>query len=372
MPEPPAEPADPQATIDALVGDQAGAWDLAGLLPEEILRKLAGDGLLCPQVPAEYGGLGLTSQECGAFTAHVGSLCSSLRSVMTSQGMAAWTIQRLGTEPQRGEYLRRLAGGELAAVAFSEPEAGSDLSAMRTQIRWDGDQVVLDGQKVWTTAARYADLIVVVGTHGHDGAAVVVPARSAGLTIEPIPHPGGCRAAGHANVRLESVRLPADAVLGGGGQPLSLLCTTALAYGRLSVAWGCAGILRACLAAAAAHAATRRQFGKPLAEHQLVAGQLAELYCAEQGATRACEHASRCWDAGSPDQVTATVLAKYVSARGAAHGAAAAAQIMGSAAAQDGHVVARACRDAKLMEIIEGSNEICQLMLAQHAVRRSR
>jgi methoxymalonate biosynthesis protein len=364
--------ADLRAAVGALVGDQAAGWDLAGLLPAGVLRKLGGDGLLCAEVPAEYGGLGLNSQDGGAFTAYVGSLCSSLRSVMTSQGMAAWTIQRMGTPLQCREYLRRLTGGELAAVAFSEPQAGSDLSAMRTQIWRDGDEFVLDGTKVWTTAACYADLFVVAGVHRQAGAAIVVPAGAAGVTVEPVANPAGCRAAGHANLRFDSVRLPAEAVLGGGGQPLSWLFTTALGYGRISVAWGCVGILRACLSAAAAHAATRRQFGKPLAEHQLVARHLAELYSAERVATWACEHASRCRDAGSPEQVAAIVLAKYLSARGAARGAAIAAQILGSAAAQDGHVVARACRDAKLMEIIEGSNEICQLILAQHAVATSR
>lgn len=366
---------DLRAAVDALVGDhggQAAAWDLAGLLPADVLRKLGGDGLLCPEVAAQYGGLGLNSQDGGAFTAYVGSLCSSLRSVMTSQGMAAWTIARMGTPQQRQTYLRRLTGGELAAVAFSEPEAGSDLSAMQAGIRGEGDEVVLDGEKVWTTAARYADLIVVMAVQGQAGAAVVVPACTAGVTVEPVANPSGCRAAGHANLRFESVRLPADAVLGGGGQPLSWLFTTALAYGRVSVAWGCVGILRACLAAAVTHAASRRQFGQPLAAHQLVARQLAELYSAERVATQACEHASRCWDAGSPEQVIAAVHAKYVSARGAARGAAAAVQVLGSAAAQDGHVVARAYRDAKLMEIIEGSNEICQLILAQHAVTTSR
>jgi alkylation response protein AidB-like acyl-CoA dehydrogenase len=358
--------------VDGVVCAPAAAWDLAGRLPTEVLEKLAAGGLLCAEVPAKYGGLGLSSVEGGGLTAYTGSRCSSLRSVMTSQGMAAWTIQRMGTEAQRREYLTRLAGGELAAVAFSEPGAGSDLSAMGTQIRRDGEHIVLDGQKVWTTAALYADLIVVVGVQGQAGAVVVVPATSPGLTIEPVPNPSGCRAAGHANLRFSGVRLPAEAMLGGGGQPLSLICTTALAYGRLSVAWGCVGILRACLAAAAGHAATRQQFGKPLAEHQMVAQLLAELYSAEQVATRACEHASRCWDARSPELVMATVLAKYLSAGSAARGATTAAQIMGSAGAQDGHVVARACRDAKLMEIIEGSNEICQLMLAEHAVMKSR
>jgi methoxymalonate biosynthesis protein len=137
------------------------------------------------------------------------------------------------------------------------------------------------------------------------------------------------------------------------------------------VAWGCVGILRACLTATTAHARTRRQFGKPLAEHQLIARHLAELLTAEQIAARACEHASDCWDRGSPDMVVSTVLAKYVSSTHAARGGAAAVQVLASAGAQDGHAVARAYRDAKLMEIIEGSNEICQLILAQHALTAS-
>jgi methoxymalonate biosynthesis protein len=134
------------------------------------------------------------------------------------------------------------------------------------------------------------------------------------------------------------------------------------------VAWGCVGILCAFLAAATEHARTRSQFGKLLAEHQLISRHLAELFAAEQVSTRICEHASRCWDAHSVDMVAATVAAKYVSARNAVSGAATAVQVLASAGARDGHLVARAYRDAKLMEIIEGSNEICQVMLAEHAL----
>jgi methoxymalonate biosynthesis protein len=318
-----------------------------------------------------HGGLGLHSQHNGELTAHVGSLCSSVRSVMTSQGMAAWTVHRLGSGQQQASYLPRLTGGDLAAVAFSEPHAGSDLSAMSTQIRVDGDSVVLDGQKVWVTAAHYADLILVVGQYRDSAAAVIVPATAPGVTVERIADPLGCRAAGHADVRLDSVRLPADSVLGGAGQSLALLVTSALAYGRVSVAWGCVGILRACLTAAARHTQSREQFGKPLIDHQLISRHLAELLVSEQVSTRMCEHASRCWDSGTPDMVMATVLAKHVSAGNAARGAASAVQILASAGVHDGHVVARAYRDAKLMEIIEGSNELCQLLLAQHVVAAS-
>lgn len=356
------------ALVTELVGDAAGEWDRAGRIPVELVRRLGREGLLCAEVPARFGGRGWTSLDNGGFTAHVGSLCSSLRSLMTSQGMAAWAIQRFGSAAQRAHYLGRLTGGELVGIGFSEPSAGSDLSAMSTTIRVEGDTAVVDGAKVWLTGAGYADLLVVVGRFGEGAAAVVVPTDAEGVSISPVPDPMGCRAAGHSAVELRDVRLPLDALLGGAGQPVSMLVTTALTYGRVSVAWGCVGILRACLAAATRHAAGRTQSGKPLAAHQLVAGHLADLLVAEQVATRVCEHASRCWDDSSPEMVTAAVLAKHVSATNAARQASTAVQVLASAGAGDGHVVARAYRDAKLMEIIEGSNEICRLVLAEHAL----
>nr|URG42924.1 acyl-CoA/acyl-ACP dehydrogenase [Streptomyces longshengensis] len=354
--------------ISAEVGDRAAAWDLAGTIPVEVLRRLGAAGALCAEVPAEYGGPGLSSRRNGELTAHTGALCSSLRSVMTSQGMAAWTIQRFGTCPQRAEALTRLTRGDLAAVAFSEPQAGSDLSAIATTVKDDGDTVVLNGHKVWSTAAGYADLLVVFGRYQDGAAAVLVPTTTPGVTVRPVPQPLGCRAAGHADVLLQDVRLPATQVLSGTSQSLPLLTTLALTYGRMSVAWGCVGIIRSCLRAAATHARDREQFGKPLAEHQLVARHLAELLVAEQTATRVCEHAAGCWDDRSPELSTAAVLAKHVSAGHAARSAATAVQVLASAGSVDGEPVARAYRDAKLMQIIEGSEEICQLILAERAL----
>jgi methoxymalonate biosynthesis protein len=354
--------------IGDLVGDEPAAWDLAGEIPVKVLRELSAEGVLCAQVPAAYGGLGATSQDNGELTAYVGSLCSSLRSVMTSQGIAAWAIQRLGHRDQRSRYLADLTSGQLAAVGFSEPGAGSDLSAMQTRITTSGDDVIIDGEKIWVTGSRYADLLLILGHHGDGGAFAVVPAGTPGVHIEPVANPMGCRAGGHSNIRFDNVRLPASSVLGGGGQSLSLLFTTALSYGRVSIGWGCVGIIRACLSSAARHARNRKQAGTPLSDHQLIARHLAELWIAEQVSTRACEHASRCWDAASPDMVIAAMFAKHVSAGHAAGSAATAVQVLASAGAQDGHVVARAYRDAKLMELIEGSNEICQLVFAQHAL----
>lgn len=351
-----------------LVGDRAEGWDTAGRLPLDVLRELGTKGVLCGQVPTSYGGLGLSSTVNGELTAHVGSLCSSVRSVMTSQGMAAWTVERFGAEEQKAVYLHELTSGRLAGVAFSERGAGSDLGAMGTTIRKDGDTVVIDGSKVWVTVGAYADYVVVFGRYEQGAAAVLVPTDAPGVSVERVADPLGCRAAGHADIRLDSVTLPVDSLLGGAGLPVDWLVTSALTFGRVSVAWGCVGILRACLRAACGHAATREQFGSPLAGHQLVARHLAELHVAQEAAARCCEQASRCWDEGRPELVTAAVTAKHLAAGNAARGAATAVQVLASAGARDGGPVARAYRDAKLMEIIEGSNEISQLLLGKHAL----
>ncbi|AKZ58647.1 putative dehydrogenase [Streptomyces ambofaciens ATCC 23877] len=363
-----ADGTEAEELFTALVGDRAAEWDRTGELPLGLLHDLGSRGLLCAQAPAVHGGLGWTSRRNGELTAHVGALCSSLRSVMTSQGMAAWTLRRLAGADQQASLVPRLTGGELAAVAFTEAGAGSDLSALRTRITSDGDEVVVDGVKVWATNAAYADLLVVFGRTEQGAGAVVVPASAPGVRVERITDAHGCRAAGHADIHLDGVRLPADALLQGHDRTPALLVTTALSYGRMSVAWGSLGILRACLAAAARHAGGREQFGTRLSDHQLVARHLAELFVAEQHAARACEHASAQWDEGSPDMVVAAVLAKHVAATGAARGAERAVQVLASAGAREGHVVARAHRDAKLMEIIEGSNEICELVLARHVM----
>lgn len=359
---------DAATLVTQLVGDRADGWDRDGRLPAKLVRSLAAKGLLCAQLPTLYGGMGLSSMQNGELTAHVGSLCSSLRSLMTSQGMAAWTVQRFGDAQQRMAYLTQLTSGSLAGVAFSEPSAGSDLSAITTSIHAHGDTIVVEGGKVWVTGGDYADLLVVFGRYANGVAAVMVPVDAPGVTIRRVSDPLGCRAAGHADVRLDTVRLPADALLGGAGLPMEFLITAALTYGRLSVAWGCVGIMRACLKATTRHASSRKQSGKPLADHQLVARHLAELLVAEQAATRCCQEASRCWDSGSADLGAAVMVAKHFAAGSAARCAAAAVQVLAGAGAIDGHPVARAYRDAKLMEIIEGSNEICQLLLSKHAL----
>jgi methoxymalonate biosynthesis protein len=355
------------ALVSALTAGRAEEWDDRAAIPE-VINELGANGLLCADVPKPFGGLGLSSLDSGRLVAVTGEACSSLRSVMTSQGIAAWTVSRFGSAEQQAEFLPRLTSGESAGVAFSEPGAGSDLAAMTTEMVRDGDTITVTGEKTWVTGAHYASILVVFGRYGNGAGVAVVPADAPGVTVERIPSPLGCRAAGHSTVRLDGVRLPATHLLGGAGLPVTMLVTSPLTHGRISVAWGCVGILRACLREVVRHSARREAFGSPLSSHQLVQRHIAELYADERTATYACEQASRQWDAKESRYMSAAVLAKHVSAGHAARGAASAVQVLASAGAASSHVVARAYRDAKLMEIIEGSNEICQLLLADEAM----
>ncbi|RSN45179.1 acyl-CoA dehydrogenase [Amycolatopsis sp. WAC 04197] len=365
----------PEETIPGL-GDLLGQaepddWDRAHAIPKDLLVGFARSGLLCAEVDEAYGGRGLTATRNGELTAAVGEVCGSLRSILTSQGMAASAVLHFGSAEQRAHYLPLLAtSGALGAVAFSEPEAGSDLSAMETEIAAKGDSVFVTGQKRWVTAGMYADHLVVFGRHGVGGAAVVVPADASGVTIEPTGTSMGFRASGHAVVSLDEVELPRSALLARSAQaPLSHLAGRTLVYGRLSVAWGGVGIVRACLAAAARHAIRRTQFGLPIARHQLVARRLAELRVAEHLATLACLRAGGSVDARSPAAVMDVVLAKHVAAREAVSASSHAMQVIASAGVKDDGLVARAYRDAKMLELIEGTNEMCELMIAEDAVR---
>lgn len=353
----------------AAITDAAAVSDASGELDLTLLRRLARGRWLCAQVPVELGGLGYTAVMNGELTAAVGRACTSMRSLMTSQGMSAWIVQRCGTREQQAALVPLLAAGELCAVAFTEPGAGSDLNAISASVERTGDDVVVHGEKRWITAAMYARRVLCLVRDGDAAAFVVVPTDSPGVCIEPVVGPLGCRAAGHASVALDRVHLPVDAVLGGGHQDLGLLAALALTYGRFSVAWGCIGIIRACREASVRHVSHREQGGVRLAEHQLVRHRLAEMFISEQAATELCRATASAWDAGSADLGIRVVAAKYFASRSARMAAEAAVQLHGSYAASDGHVVARAYRDSKLMEVIEGSNEVAAMLVADHLVQ---
>lgn len=382
----------------ASVRDEAADWDSQGELPDHIRKSAAQAGLFGVGIPEAHGGTGGTAAGLGELSAETGGVCSALRGLLTVQGMVAAALLRWGTAAQRERWLPPLARGDLfAAFAATEEGAGTELSAVRTRVERDGEHLVVTGRKRWITFGRSADVFLVLGVlegerekepegvlEGAPAAdrarapgtgegrpvAVLVDGDLPGVVREPVEGQLGMRAAGIAHVSFDAVRIPADRMVAPPGLGLSHVIGTALDHGRFTVAWGCVGMAEACLDTAAAHAARRTQGGVPLAAHQVIRAQLGRAVADTAAARALCARAAAARDEGRPDAVTETVVAKYAAARAASAVSAGAVQTLGSAAMEPDSQVGRFFRDAKVMELIEGSVHITELRMADRLLRR--
>jgi len=350
---------------------EAAKWDRAQELPSALLRDLRGSGLLGADIPPVYGGLGASATELGELCARVGGLCSSLRGLVTVQGMVSAGVLRWGTREQRDRWLPSLASGELiAGFAATEREAGSDLAAVRTEVAEQGDGFVVSGEKLWVTFGELADVFLVLGTASGRPATVLVEADRPGVRREPVRGQLGMRAAHLAHVEFENVWVPKENLLAPIGFGLSYVAATVLDHGRFTVAWGCVGMAEACLHEAAAHAARRTQRGVALGAHQLVRSLLARSVTDTAASRELCLRAARVRTEGAPEALVETVLAKYRAAEAAAAVADRAVQIQGATGCAPDSLAARCYRDAKVMEIIEGSAQVCELHIADNLLRQ--
>ena len=357
-----------QEFVRARIAPHADAWDREERLPAGVVAELAGAGHLGALVPAELGGAGMDALTFGLLNESIGAGCSSVRSVLTVHSMVAHAIARWGTPDQRERWLPRLAAGEsVAAFALTEPGAGSDATALETTARPLGGGYVLDGHKRWITYGQCADLFLVFTRCAGRIAAFLVERAADGMTVEPMRGLLGTRASMVAEVRLRECRVPAEALLGRVGFGLSAVGSSALDVGRYSVAWGCVGMAQACLEASIDHAGSRRQFGRRLRDQQLVQRMIASMATSVSAARLLCWQAACQRHAGDPRSVVAACMAKYFASRSAFRVASDAVQVHGALGCGAGSPVQRHLRDAKVMEIIEGSTEIQETMLAEAA-----
>jgi methoxymalonate biosynthesis protein len=360
---------DSAAFADSVRPDAAG-WDSRGAVPAEVVKTMAHAGFLAADLPASAGGTGRTQAGLGALCAELGGVCSALRALVTVQGMVAAAVLRWSTAEQRERWLPGLARGDvLAGFAATEAGAGSDLSAVATSAVREGRQVRVRGRKLWVTFGQLADVFLVLADWAGRPVAVLVEAGRPGTVVEPVGGQLGMRAAQLAHVRFDGVLVPAENLLAPPGFGLSHVAATALDHGRFTVAWGCVGMAEACLRAAAEHAADRVQGGVRLAGHQAVRALLGRSLADASAARRLCAHAAVLRERGDPEAVAGTVLAKYVSARAASAVADRAGQVLGAAGCAEDGLVGRFYRDAKVMRIIEGSDEVAEQQLGEYALR---
>lgn len=348
----------------------AGQWDRDGAVPPAVITAMARAGFLAAGLPPAHGGPGRSQADLGELCAQLGGVCSALRSLVTVQGMVAAAITRWGTAGQRARWLPALAGGEaLAAFAATEPGAGSDLSAVAARLEPRAGQLALHGAKAWVTFGELAGVFLVLARLAGKPAAVLVEAGRPGLAVEPVRGQLGLRAAQLAHVRFDGVLVPPENLLAPPGFGLSHVIATALDHGRYCVAWGCTGMAEACLRYAAAHVADRSQGGTALAGHQAVRAVLGRCLAAASAARHACAHAAGLREQGAPDAIAQTVLAKYAAARAASFVSESAVQLHGAAGCAPDSPVGRLFRDARVMRIIEGSDEVAEQHLGEYALR---
>ncbi|MFF5449606.1 acyl-CoA dehydrogenase family protein [Streptomyces sp. NPDC012888] len=358
---------------DRVVAPVADGIHRAQHTPPELVRALAERGYLGLAVPREYGGGGGDAVTLGLLAGELGRVCSSLRSLLTVHTMVAHAIGRWGSRAQKEAWLPRLAAGErIAALAVSEPGAGSDASGVTSTLTAaDGGGWRLDGHKKWITYGHVADVFLTVGRSEEGPTAVLLERGTPGLETSLITDLIGIRASMTADVRFTDSPVPAENVLARPGLGVSHVVGAALDLGRYTVGWGCVGILDACLEASVEYAGRREQFGSLIKEHQLVRRMISDMYTDARAARLLCTDAGRLRDERDPGSLAATSLAKYFASRAAVRAATDAVQIHGANGCGSDYPVQRYLGDAKIMEIIEGSSQLHQVGLAEYAFQDS-
>lgn len=353
-----------RAFVAAEIVPHAGRWDREEALPPEIIRKLAERGWLGTIVPRDLGGPGLDMITYGILTEELGRGCSSVRSLLTVHDMACHGIVRWGNRSQKERYLPGLVRGDLlGAFALSEPNAGSDAKAIETTATPHGDGYVLQGRKRWITYAQIAHLFLLFVQCEGKPTAFLLERETPGLTIEPIRGLLGTRASMLGEMILEGCRVPAGNMVGRPGFGISHVVAAALEQGRYSVACGSVGIAQACLEACLQYSRERTQFGGPIFDHQIIRAMLTEMIVQVRAARLMCYRAGYLRDLGDPGAFMETMAAKYFASTVAARVATDAVQIHGANGCTDRFAVSRYFRDAKVMEIIEGSTQIQQMVM---------
>jgi alkylation response protein AidB-like acyl-CoA dehydrogenase len=287
--------------------------------------------------------------------------------------MVSRALLRWGSDEQRDTWLPRLAAGDvLASVAITEQEAGSDAGNVDAHIRMSGaNRAVLDGEKVWVTGGARAGVFLVLARGESGLVAVLVERDRDGVEVVPRSSQLGLRAAMVADVSFHGCELTPNDIVGGAGFGLAAVVNEALLFGRYSVAHGCVGIARAALESSVHHARNRKQFGVALGEHQLVRRMLTNMAVGVEAARLMARSAGEALDASVADAMERVIMAKYLAARVATDAARDAVQVHGAAGCAAGSVPERLFRDAKVMQIIEGSDEVNQVELCGYLLRRA-
>lgn len=356
--------------VDQEIVPYAAQFDQEERLPVEIIQKLAHKGYLGSMIPKEYGGMGLDMITLGILNEEVGRGCSSVRSLLTVHGMVSLAILRWGTDIQRDYWLPRLCSGEIiGAFGLTEPGVGSDAKSITTTAELDGEDYQLNGSKKWITMGQIAGLFLIFAKCGDKPTAFLVESNRPGFSRQPITGLLGARASMVAELQFDNCRIPKENLIGREGAGLTHVALSSLDYGRYTIAWGCVGLGQACIEKSIAYSRKRKQFGSVLREHQLIQKMITEMVVQVKAARLLCLKAGYLKDVGDPDSIMETWIAKYFASTMLSQVTGHAVQIHGANGCCREYPVERYYRDARINEIIEGTTQMHEVLIATNAIR---
>ncbi|MGY2079009.1 acyl-CoA dehydrogenase family protein [Modestobacter sp. SYSU DS0657] len=355
----------------AELAPRAAAAEADEEFPREVFRTLGRAGLLGLPYAEELGGGGQPLEVYLQVLEEISAAWASVGVGVSVHGLSCFALATRGT-PEQQEWLPDLLGGELlGAYCLSEPHAGSDPAAMRTRAVRNGDVYVLSGEKAWTTHGGHADFYTVMARTSDDGArgisCFLVPADSEGLSADPAERKMGLTGSTTATMRFDGVRVDAGRRLGEEGEGLSI-ALAGLDAGRLGIAAVATGLAQRALDDAVAYAKERETFGAPIIEHQGLGFLLADMAAAVETSRATYLAAARLRDAGRPYGRQASI-AKLVATDNAMKVTTDAVQVLGGYGYTRDFPVERYMREAKVMQIFEGTNQIQRLVISRALAR---
>jgi len=343
-------------------------------VPPGIVAEMRNLGLFGLSIPEQYGGLSLAMIEEVRVAIEMGRTTPAFRSVFgTNVGIGSQGLVMAGSDAQKSEWLPRIASGEIiTSFALTEPGAGSDGASVATRADRDGDDYRLNGTKRFITNADKAGLFTVMARTGGEGAngvsAFLVPADLAGLSVGKPERKMGQQGAHVCDVHFDDVRVPEANRLGAEGEGFRIAMRV-LDRGRLHIGAVCVGIAERLITDCVAYANERQQFGKPIAQFQLVQAMIADAKTEAMAARALVLETAAVKDAGQPITLEAAA-AKYFASEMVGRVADCAVQIFGGAGYVADHGIERLYRDVRLFRIYEGTSQIQQLVIARETLKR--
>ncbi|MCF2526498.1 acyl-CoA dehydrogenase family protein [Yinghuangia soli] len=353
----------------------AAEWERTGRYPTEIVATMRSLGLFGLTVPEEYGGLAVDMVSFALVFEEISRGWMGVAGILGSHSLACWMIARHGTEEQRAHYLPRLAAGEWrSGIALTEPDAGTDLQGIRTTARREGDTYVVDGAKTWITNARHANVLPVLvktdpsAVPAHRGMSVLlIDTDTPGFEVLRDLPKLGYKGTESCELLLTGVRVPADQLLGGVEGVGMKQALSGLETGRINVAARAVGVAQRAYDEALAYARQREAFGQPISSFQAIQLKLADMAANLQAARLMVYWAASRADAGKRVDMESG-MAKLLASETALTNSLDAMRIHGGYGYSQEFVVERLYRDAPLMAIGEGTNDILRTVIAKSLV----